>query len=124
MSLTITTPDAEALRKDIWERLDQQAIERWESDGESFTLTDPEWGGKVWVRAFTEPGQLLLGLVPAEAGVMAEGVYAVYCGRLVELLLQHFRGKVSAVQVTGAVTYPDLMHWTGESQHAPRAEGQ
>jgi hypothetical protein len=122
MALTITTADAEALRKDILERLDRLAVEGWESDGESFTLTDPEWGGKAWVRAFSEPGRLVLGLVPAEGGVMAGGLYAAYHGRLVELLLQHFRELVSSVQVTGAVTYPDLMHWTGESQHAPGAE--
>ena len=36
MALTITTADAEALRKGILERLDQRAVEGWESDGESF----------------------------------------------------------------------------------------
>jgi hypothetical protein len=122
MSLTITTPDVDALRAGLLERVSQGAVEGWEGDGESFTLTDPEWGGKAWVRAFPEPGRLVLGLVPAEGGVMADGTYAAYHGRLVELLLRHFRAQVRAVQVTGSVTYPDLMHWTGESQHAPRAE--
>jgi hypothetical protein len=53
---------------------------------------------------------------------MADGIYAAYHGRLVELLLRHFRGQALAVQITPSVTYPDLMHWTGESQHAPQAE--
>ncbi|HXG08756.1 MAG TPA: hypothetical protein VNK04_03120 [Gemmataceae bacterium] len=47
MSLTITTPDADALRAGILERLGQRAVEGWETDGESFTLTDPEWGGNL-----------------------------------------------------------------------------
>src|SRR5262249_54779560 len=113
---------AEALRRGILERLDQRTVEGWESDGESLTLTDPKWAGKAWVRAFPEPGRLVLGLVPSEGGAMTDGVYAAYHGRLVELLLRLFRELVSSVQVTGPVTYPDLMHWTGESQHAPRAD--
>ena len=74
MALRIATPDAEALRQAIFARLAGLAAEGWESDGESFTLTDPEWGGKAWVRAFPEPGRLVLGLVPAEGGAMDEGI--------------------------------------------------
>jgi hypothetical protein len=122
MAVTITTPDSAALHKGILDQIGQRAVDGWESDGESFTLSDPEWGGKAWVRAFPEPGRLVLGLVPQEGGAMAHGVYATFHGRLVEMLLRYFRGLFSSVQVSSAVTYPDLMHWTGESHHAPREE--
>jgi hypothetical protein len=122
MALTITTANAEGLRRWIVEKLGQRAIEGWENDGDSFTLTDPEWGGKAWVRAFLESGQLVLGLVPSQGGVMTDGLYTAYHSRLVEMLLRHFRDLVSAMQITGGVTYPDLLHWTGESQHAPQKE--
>jgi hypothetical protein len=129
MALRIATPDAEGLLQAFFTRFAEHAAEGWErapggweTDGDSFTLTDPEWGGKAWVRAFPEPGLLVLGLVPAEGGGMAEGVYETYHNRLVEFLLRHARGLFTSVEVTAQVTYPDLLHWTGESQHAPRAD--
>lgn len=119
MSLTITTPDSVALLEGLLDRIGQGFVDGWKGEGHSFTLADPEWGEKAWVRAFAEDGRLVLGLVPAEGGVMADGVYATYHGRLVEQLLRHFRGRNTSVEITGSVTYPDLLQWTGETQHAP-----
>jgi hypothetical protein len=122
MAVTITTADAEGLWWGILSVLDRRDARGWECDGESFTLTGCEYAGRAWFRAFPEPpGRLVLGLVPAEGGALGQDTYAAYHGRLVELLLAHFGGAATAVQVTPAVTYPDLMHWTGESRHAPRA---
>jgi hypothetical protein len=122
MAVTIATPDAQLLRKKILAKLEQQAVVGWGNHGQSFTLTSPEWSGKAWVRAFPEPGQLVLGLVPAEGVEMSKELYAVYQARLIEMLLTHFQGEMSSLEVTAAVSYPDLARWTGESQHAPRAE--
>jgi hypothetical protein len=120
MPVTIATADAPKLLKNILAKFDGQAIAGWESDGDSFSLAAPQKSGKVWVRPFPQAGQLVLGLVPAEGQEMSKELFAVYCGRLVEMLLTHFSDLISSAQVSAGITYPDLMHWTGESQHAPR----
>ena len=120
MSLTIATEDAEALRSNLLWGLDHQAVGEWKRDGESFTVTAPEWSGKAWVRAFAEPGQLVLGLVPSEGDEMSDELYVAFHVRLVEMLLTHFSGQLSSVTLTARLTYPDLTHWIGEGQHEPR----
>ena len=122
MAVTVVAADPVALLKGIMEKFDRHAIPGWENDGESFTLTVPEWAGKAWIRPFPQSGQLVLGLVPSEGQQMSQELYAAYHGRLIELLLLHSDGLMSSAQITAGVTYPDLMHWTGESQYAPRSE--
>src|SRR6266496_3320238 len=112
MAVTIDVTNPTALLRAIIAKVDQQAVVGWMSDGESFTLTAPEWSSKAWLRPFPQTEQLVLGLVPSEGQEMSKELYAAYHGRLVEMLLTHFSDMMNAVEVTVGITYPDLMHWT------------
>ena len=119
MAVSIAAADPAFLLKGILARFDQRTIEGWCRDGECFTLTDPEWSTRAYLRPLLQTENLVLGLVPTEGQGMSKELYAVYHGRFIDMLLRHFSDVIGSVQLTTGRTSPDLMHWTGDRRSSP-----
>jgi hypothetical protein len=61
----------------------------YDRDGD-FTHTPDQWKGKAWLRPYVQQGVLLFGLIGQQGVPMTKGIYGVYHGRFVEMLLTHF----------------------------------
>lgn len=77
-------------------------IRTWRVDAAGdYTHTAPQWEEEAWLRVVNDgQGQLVLGLVGRRDRRMTTQVYAVYHGRFVEMLLEHFDEMISEVRAT------------------------
>lgn len=83
-------------------------IETWtvDSDGD-FTHSPEQWKHKAWFRPAIEEDKLRFNILPQRALRMSKEVYAVYHGRLIEMLLAHFDEKFSRATATALPTTGD-----------------
>jgi hypothetical protein len=79
----------------------ERKIETWKCDADGdFTHVPPQWMDKAWFRPVLMPGSLIFGLVGVNQIKMSKGVYGVYHGRFIEMLLMHFDNDFSSVTAT------------------------
>jgi hypothetical protein len=100
-----TTP--QALLDEIRAKMGTDEIDTWvlDSDGD-FTHSPPQWNKKAWLRPLIKDGNLVFRIFPPKATNISSTVYAVYHGRFIEMLLQHFddsftEAKASAMPCNG-----------------------
>jgi hypothetical protein len=76
-------------------------IVTWQLDSdEDITHSPEQWKNKAWFRPVVEPGVLVFKILGRKGSRMSKEAYAVYHGRLIEMLLEHFDLKVSDVSAT------------------------
>jgi len=79
----------------------EKKIETWKYDTDGdFTHTPPQWLNKAWFRPVLGPDSLMFGLLGVKDVKMTKGIYGVYHGRFIEMLLSHFDVDFSAVSAT------------------------
>jgi len=106
--IAIATKPAELLAA-IKKQIADKRIETWADENNFFTHSPPQWNRKAWFKPSTGPGTLTFFTVPPKGRSVSAEVYAVYHGRLIEMLLAHFdksfsQANATAMPVTGDIT--------------------
>src|SRR5262249_46114532 len=65
-----------------------------------FTHTSANWGGKAFLRADQETGQLTFYVQQARGVALSRDVYGYYAGHLTETFIRHFPTLFSAARTT------------------------
>jgi hypothetical protein len=103
LPVIISTPDPDGLLQNIRAHIDQGQIRTWTYDQEGdFTHTpaDKQWTNEAWMRPSIQPGCLVFSFVPRKDRTLPRVVYAIYHGRLIEMLLTHFAADLEKVYAT------------------------
>ena len=76
-------------------------VQTWllDKDGD-LTHSPVQWKNKAWFRPSTEAGVLVFKILGRQSVAMTTEVYAVYHGRLIEMLLAHFDKKFASAFAT------------------------
>ncbi len=110
MALIIKTSNPSELLTQIKKSIDEKSIDTWsyDSDGD-FTHTPEQWKHKAWMRPKVVNGELQFGLLGNCNVVTTKLIYAVYHGRLAEMILNHFDYKFSEIRATAMATSIDTI---------------
>lgn len=108
MALIVKTSNPHGLLTEIKKAIDTKSIQTWSYDSEGdFTHTPEQWQFKGWMTPKVYQGELHFGFLGHRDVVTTKLIYAVYHGRLAEMLLNHFDDKFSNVQATSMPTSLD-----------------
>ncbi len=114
MAVRAFTDRPEALLSAIRRSVAEGRVRDWKFDEDGdLTLTSEVFANKAWMRPKVLPDRLLFNIVGTRGVEMSNRVYAVYHGRLVQMLLTYFDTRLrtaaaTALPTTGdRVTLPD-----------------
>ncbi|HTX14760.1 MAG TPA: hypothetical protein VMD77_05645 [Candidatus Baltobacteraceae bacterium] len=101
MAVIVYTPNPQALLDEIRAAAREGRFETWslDTDGD-FTHSPEQWRLKAWLRPKISAGMLVFGILTPRGTAMTKGVYAVYHGRFIEMLLLHFDTKFQRALAT------------------------
>jgi hypothetical protein len=101
MAVIVTTEVPNKLLNAIKASIDDGSVATWayDSDGD-FTHTAEQWKNKAWIRPkITDDGIRFVILSPKGKN-LSRGIYGIYHGRFIEMLLVHFDELFSRATAT------------------------
>lgn len=108
MALIVKTSNPTELLIEIKKTIDTLGIQTWTYDSEGdFTHVPDQWKNKAWMRPHIYPGELHFGFLGNTKVKTTKLIYAVFHGRLAEMLLNHFDEKFSKIEATAMPTTID-----------------
>ena len=89
--VSVSTSSPSLLLQRFKNAIDNKHVVTWKyyADGD-FTHTPPQWADKAYMRPSIESGKLKFNIVKTASLAVTTPVYAVYHGRLIESLMEHF----------------------------------
>jgi hypothetical protein len=101
MAVRFYTSDPGALLEAIYKGIDSGHVATWayDTDGD-FSHSPDQWKGLAWLKPSVETDNLLLTILPPQGKNVSVLAYAVYHGRFVEMVLNHFDKLFSASYVS------------------------
>jgi hypothetical protein len=113
MAVTVFCSDPPGLLNDITSSILNRSIETWLVDSEGdLTHSPTQWQNQAWFRPLVAQDRLAFYILGNRIQAMSTVTYAVYHGRLIEMLLSHFDGRFSNAVATAMPTGSD---WVGPS---------
>jgi hypothetical protein len=101
MAITVVTGQPRGLLSAIKEAIDNETVRTWEYDGDGdFTHSAQQWNLKAWLRPRVREERLVFNILTPTGTEMSSVVYAIYHGRFIEMLLNHFDRKFTSVSAT------------------------
>jgi hypothetical protein len=101
MALIVKTDKPSELLDSIKKAIDAKKIETWVYDhAGDLTHSPDQWKDKGWMRPKVEAKELRFIFLGNSNIVTTRTIYAVFHGRLAEMLLSHFDTKFSSVNAT------------------------
>lgn len=106
MAIYVNTSSPSELLKKVKEQINNGKIVTWlvDDDGD-FTYNVDQWRYKAWLRPTIVSNKLIMGMLCRNDKNISITEYAIYHGRFVEMLLQHFDNKfidiISTAMPTG-----------------------
>jgi len=109
MAIIVVTDTPSNLLKAIYKAIDDDKIETWsyDSDGD-FTHSPDQWRNRAWLRPKAYAGELRFGIVSQKDVNLSRLIYAIYHGRFIEMLLNHFDDSFTVARATALKTEPDV----------------
>jgi hypothetical protein len=107
MAIVVYTDKPAALLESIKKAVQDGTVETWSVDADGdFTHTPEQWVRRAWFRPRIEQDRIRFNVLTPKGTKMSRGVYAVFHGRLIEMLLAHFdlrfsRAVATALPVNG-----------------------
>jgi hypothetical protein len=104
--------DGEQLLNNIKSAIANGDITTWEATSQgSFTHTasSGQWKNKAWFRPTIDDKGIVFNIIRPKGGKVSKEVYAVYHGRLSEMLLAHFDAELSIIRLTALATEGDIV---------------
>jgi hypothetical protein len=80
----------------------------YDSDGD-FTHTAEQWNKKAWLRPREEDDRLILNVLTPRSTTLSKLLYAIYHGRFIEMLLNHFDGKFKRASASAFASSGDVV---------------
>ncbi len=110
MAVRVFCNNPQQLLGQIKGKIREGTIETWlvDSDGD-LTHSPQQWKDKAWFRPVVESDKLIFRILSPRGVRMSKEVYAVFHGRLIEMLLAHFDVKFSRVTATALPSDGDLI---------------
>ncbi len=101
MAVRAVSSNPQKLLGNIKEGIRSGTVVTWmlDQDGD-LTHTPQQWRNKAWFRPSVEAGVLVFRILGQQSVHMTTEVYAVFHGRLIEMLLAHFDSQFSTVSAT------------------------
>ncbi len=115
MAVIIATTKGTALLECIKKQIDaakydRSKIDTWiYNERNDFTLTPAQWANRAWMRPFIHPDTLTFNFVGNKQELTTREIFAVYHGRLVEMLIKHCPEYFSRVQATSDAVTGDII---------------
>jgi hypothetical protein len=113
MAIYVSTGDGHALLEAIYAAIDDNKIRTWcyaDHDGVRYlTHSADQWNQKAWLKATVQQPGLVFNIVKPKGSNISTEVYAVYHGRLIEMLLAHFDGWIATAAATSMPTALDVV---------------
>ena len=106
MAIVIYTSKPKTLLQSIKSAIDEKKIITWEYDeaGDfTHTTSTEQWENRGWFHPYVSSGILQFGLLGQKKIEMTKGLYGVYHGRFIEMLLTHFDEDFSTVTATSQI---------------------
>jgi hypothetical protein len=111
MAVTVFCNDPQGLLSEIRSSIRDRSIETWLVDGDGdLTHAPTQWQNQAWFRPTVAQDRLAFYILGNRAQAMSKVTYAVYHGRLIEMLLTHFDDRFSRAIATAMPVGND---WVG-----------
>lgn len=93
--------DSQQLLNEIKVAIRKGLVQTWSLDQDGDLTHSPvQWKNKAWFRPAAEAGVLVFRIIGQTDVHMSTEIYAIYHGRLIEMLLAHFDTKFNNVMAT------------------------
>jgi hypothetical protein len=108
MAVIVHATDPAALLQAIRAAIKDGSVQTWsvDSDGD-FTHSPDQWRLKAWFRPKTADGRIIFRILTPQKTTMTKVTYAVYHGRFIEMLLNHFDTQFQNVSASALPTEGD-----------------
>ena len=108
MAIFVSTTQPRKLLEDIKKEINDKKIDAWlyDNDGDFYHAPN-QWKFKAWLRPTIETNRLVFGIVGQENVNLSTIAYAVYHGRFIEMLLNHFDKHFKEVYASAQKTQYD-----------------
>lgn len=108
MAIFVNTTQPRKLLEDIKKEINDKKIDTWLYDNEGdFYHAPNQWKFKAWLRPTVEANRLVFGIIGQENVNLSIIAYAVYHGRFIEMLLNHFDKQFTEVYASSQKTQYD-----------------
>lgn len=108
MAVRAFTDHPGELLADIKSKFSEGKIKSWKLDEDGdLTLTLESFANQAWMRPKISSDRLLFNIIGRDGGLMSTQLYAVYHGRLVQMLLAHFDTQIKTASATAMPTTGD-----------------
>ena len=110
MAVTASTSDPAGLLAAVRDAVATGKIQSWAYVQEQYlTHSVPQWSRRAFFKPTVQLGALVFHIIPPQNTKISTEVYAVYHGRLIEMLLAHFdrqfiQAFASALPISGDST--------------------
>ncbi|OQY59520.1 MAG: hypothetical protein B6245_06080 [Desulfobacteraceae bacterium 4572_88] len=109
MAIILVTEEPRWLLNAIYEELEDNEIRTWECDKDGdLTHSPKQWRHLAWMRPKTRKGKLIFNIIAGE-DTLSRRIYAVYHGRLIEMLLAHFDNDIDRLYTTSLPASGDVV---------------
>lgn len=113
MAVFVNIDNPELFLQNIKKKIDEKSIVSWEYDSDGdFTHSPDQWKNKAWLRPHVEANRIVFGIVDRKDCNLSVVEYAVFHGRFVEMLLEHFDKDCSDIRVSPLGTNYDIIKET------------
>ena len=110
MAVNVICKNPQQLLNGIQAAVQNGSVQKWQVDSDGdFTYIPEPWNKKAWFRPEVSVGKLVFHILGQKTQRMSTSVYAVYHGRLIEMLLTHFDRSFSRASATALPTIGDAV---------------
>ncbi len=110
MAIEFKTSNPKKLLEDYKKAIDDGVIATWSYDqDDDFTHTPSQWKNKAWLRPKVKDGKLVFVIIKQKNVNISSLIYAVYHGRFIESMLNHFDASFSNATATALPTEDDTV---------------
>lgn len=108
MAVRAYSADPERLMRSIRKKISDGGIKTWSIDEDGDLMHTPvQWEGKAWMRPRIQEERIVFNILGNKGAIMTKAIYAVYHGRLIEMLLTHFDDQITRTSATAHVVQGD-----------------
>ena len=108
MAVYIKTEKANELLGKLRKAIDEDKISTWKYDDDGDFYHSPEqWKYNGWFHPYTEESYLVFGIIGQKNEDMSTLTYAIYHGRFIEMMLNHFDSEFDKIFASSQKTKYD-----------------
>ncbi len=108
MAVYVKTEKASELLGKIKKAIDDEKIKTWKYDNDGdFYHSPDQWQYNGWLHPVATDKYLILGIIKPKDDTMTKLTYAIYHGRFIEMMLNHFDDEFDLIYASARKTQYD-----------------